>query len=236
MDLTSGDILGAGRAVYEIKQSDYSHLVEADIATMTNSSVELSAVVRWLVSEDASKAKRADLGVELVETHQFLSDEIRPWLGEHIADAYRSRCDDRLEDLDAVDNLDALTVIETDCNTIITYSSDTDSTAKLKASLGVIEDRRTAIKRSPAYRTEAALAACREFRTWADGIQRKGRSLQRQGKYDEYRRLTDRAYDEVQRKERALAPHLEYLRQRMSSLSSYEARANLARRTQDACE
>ncbi len=234
------DWITAADHAAHLQSGPWSGTLNPDIDRLRSSSEPFDTTMGWHASADQAPGDRVILALSLVssEEHAWLHPSASSWLADNVGEALAPLCSGRLASLDEVDDLEALQDIATACGVIVQHAPESEAATASQAAIdGPIAQREEAIKASPAYRTEAALAACRAWNAWLASERAAIRSLARRGKIEAAENRAYRFQDQVEsRGQTELFPHLEYLRNRLNRLESQQARISLVRRISRDCE
>jgi hypothetical protein len=183
----------------------------------------LAAAYLWLGAEGKDDATRAEQATTLLKMEPAFQPIIQDWLTEHLFAATADSCLTPLANLGSITDLETLDTLGANCGTLMLYAPQAKEAAEVERLLaGPLEDRRAAIKASPAYRVEQALAACVQFQSWVSGV-RLNPPRSQEG--------MERVQAEMERRQPAMARHLQFLVDQVQRTEDY----NLARRVSAAC-
>jgi len=180
----------------------------------------------WTIESEKPQLDRVMLGITLIKESDgstVVSDAIGPYLRENTPTAFGPLCAVDPSTLDDVATLEETRVI---CEAIIEFAPDSQASTDATSAVARIDERIGAIKSSPAYRTAAALQACRDWFAWVKPRRRSIRTQEQAWRFQE----------EIERRgPRELEPALDYLRRRMDSMSDRDDRYRLMRQIDSAC-
>ena len=228
------EYLGAARRAVSLEAAANAADTLAGRTLAESDSPEFAGALAWIHSESGSNNDRATTALSVRESFTFLQPETDPWLAAHIGEVQRPSCIEPLNTLADTTDMEALDTLEAECKLIVDFAPDTDDGRV--AQRGITEDipaRREAIKRSPAYRTEAALQECMEYKSWVLELRRHAQSLARSGRNPQT--YLDQKMPELERRFAAVQKTFDYLRGRLDSMTDDSARFELLRRIKQ-CE
>ena len=192
--------------------------ITSSVATITDEpAFDLSK--KWGESEGFEPAERVALASEIYALGGPPAEAVGPYLASNVSAVLGPRC---AAELKGIGSLEDLAALKATCETIVVHDADSATGQQALVVLEQVPVRDGEIRRSPGFRTEAALQECRAFQSWVRGQKRAGNITALQRGVEGAR---------GQRYQRAI----EYLQERMFSLSSQDAQYRLARRIQGAC-
>lgn len=213
-------------AVFQSMDEDVfpeSYVESSRKVLQTQDDKRLHAAYFWLGTEGASEKARAEQAVALLEMEPMFQGLIQDWLTDHLFSGGSDLCLTPLSQVDTISDLTDLEGLATTCESFLIYAPDAKEALSVRASLdGALKEREASIKASPAYRVEAALAACREFQSWVSSIRRNPPRSQA---------AMERVQNEMERRTPAIERHVQYLAGRVQNTGDYA----LARRVAAAC-
>lgn len=232
-DVAGGNYLGAARRAVALESAENAVATAAGREAVAEESPEFAAAVSWLKSESDTIQSRADLAIDLRAKVPALQGELDPWLSTHIGEAKADTCLAPISALDAIDALDTLEVVASECAVVVAYAPDSEAGRSAAVAIDEgIPARREAIKKSPVYRTEAALQTCRDYRSFVLAWRERLRARVLRGQDP----MGDRAgFAEAERRQGELKRSVGYLISRLQSMPQNEEWYRLARSIDSEC-
>ena len=235
-DIRDQKFIEAGKYAWALKSGPYVDAVWQHVTRRADESPEFKNALVWNV-DTLSTEDRAVLALSFVADAPYMSDAVKPWLAENLPTVMKEECTDKIAALDHVDDLEVLDAIVAACEVLSTNSPESDAGKAARAAINAgIPARREKIKASPAYKTEQALATCREYKSWVLDMRSTMRRLARQGNEDAFLKYKDRSEDEIERRSKVLMPAIDYLKGRVDALPDRGSKINLMERMNQDCQ
>lgn len=224
--IASGDVLGPAAVLRQMEETPFpaSFRVAANgLLSEQGEDKRLSSAVIWLGTQDSDQSTRAQQAISLISEVPNFQPVIQDWLNTHLFAGTADVCLTPLASLATIDDMEFLDKISTICGVLVSLAPGASDVVEVQRLLaGPLEDRRKAIRSSPAYRVQQALAGCIEFQSWVS-VQ-KANPPQTEAQMEHFR-------NEMERRMPAMQRNLEYLVHRVQSTQDQA----LARQVSEAC-
>lgn len=221
-----GDVLGPAAILRQMEASPFPPSFNAaaeGLVAAQGDDKRLSSAVLWLGAQDSDESTRAEQAISLISDAPNFQPVIQDWLNAHLFAGAADVCLTPLADLATIDDMDVLDKIPTTCGVLVSLAPGASDVAEVQRLLaGPLEDRRRAVRSSPAYRIQQALAGCVEFQSWVSVQKANPPRTEAQ---------MERVQKEMERRTPAMQRNLEYLVDRVQSTQDHE----LARQVSEAC-
>jgi len=222
----TGDVLGPAALLRQMEESPFPaafHATAEGLVSAQGDDKRLSSAVLWIGAEGSDESTRAEQAISLISEAPNFQPVIQDWLNAHLFAGAADVCLTPLANLATIDDMDVLDKIPITCGVLVSLAPGASNVAEVQRLLaGPLEDRRKAVRSSPAYRIQQALAGCVDFQSWVS--EQKANPPRTEAQMDRVQR-------EMERRTPAMQRNLEYLVDRVQSTQDRE----LGRQVSEAC-